>query len=138
MDWDGNVFLHFRSTHLSISHGLIRSDILVKVYSNSNYFFSALSFLSNVAILIFFFVIIYRQVKVFVIPGGLLYDKVTSTARNNYWSLVTFYRFTWIFWNQYKHCSYMQYLVRPQFVDTLFIIRLRPNMSMHLAVISNY
>ena len=86
----------------------------------------------------FFFVIIYRQVKVFVIRGGLLYDKVTSTARNNYWSLVTFYRFTWIFWNQYKHCSYMQYLVRPQFVDTLFIIRLRPNMSMHLAVISNY
>ena len=86
----------------------------------------------------FFFVIIYRQVKVFVIRGGLLYDKVTSTARNNYWSLVTFYRFTWIFWNQYKHCSYMQYLVRPQFVDTLFIIRLRPNMSMHLVVISNY
>ena len=86
----------------------------------------------------FFFVIIYRQVKVFVIRGGLLYDKVTSTARNNYWSLVTFYRFTWIFWNQYKHCSYMQYLVRPQFVDTLFIIRLRPNMSMHRAVINNY
>ena len=86
----------------------------------------------------FFFVIIYRQVKVFVIRGGLLYDKVTSTARNNYWSLVIFYRFTWIFWNQYKHCSYMQYLVRPQFVDTLFIIRLRPNMSMHRAVINNY
>ena len=86
----------------------------------------------------FFFVIIYRQVKVFVIRGGLLYDKVTSTARNNFWSLVTFYRFTWIFWNQYKHCSYMQYLVRPQFVDTLFIIRLRPNMSMHRAVINNY
>ena len=86
----------------------------------------------------FFFVIIYRQVKVFVIRGGLLYDKVTSTARNNYWSLVTFYRFAWIFWNQYKHCSYMQYLVRPQFVDTLFIIRLRPNMSMHRAVINNY
>ena len=86
----------------------------------------------------FFFVIIYRQVKVFVIRGGLLYDKVTSTARNNYWSLVTFYRFTWIFWNQYKHCSYMQYLVRPQFVDTLFIIRLRPNMSMHRVVINNY
>ena len=86
----------------------------------------------------FFFVIIYRQVKVFVIRGGLLYDKVTTTARNNYWSLVTFYRFTWIFWNQYKHCSYMQYLVRPQFVDTLFIIRLRPNMSMHRAVINNY
>ena len=28
--------------------------------------------------------------------------------------------------------------LRPQFVDTLFIVKLRPNISMHRAVIINY
>ena len=33
-----------------------------------------------------------------------------------------------------KYCNF----ARPQFVDTLFIVRLRPNMSMRPAVIINY
>ena len=34
--------------------------------------------------------------------------------------------------------AYFKDIVRPQFVDTLFIVTLRPNMSMRRAVINYY
>ena len=51
-----------------------------------------------------------------------------------------------IWYNHHDYCGnttpyhqiYVDIVIRPQFVDALFIVRLKPNLSMRRAVIINY
>ena len=61
-----------------------------------------------------------------------------SLASLGYGSLLLHFISAATFALQFQSICQVKVYVRPQFVDTLLIVRLRPNMSMRHAVIINY